>query len=75
MKELVELIARNLVDQPDRIHVKEIEGERATTYELSVASEDMGKIIGKGGRIIKSMRTVVTAAAMYDHRRVHIEVR
>lgn len=74
MKELVELIARNLVDNPDQIQVREVQGERAMIYELSVASGDMGKIIGKGGRIIKSMRTVVSAAALLENRRVHIEV-
>ncbi len=74
MKELVELIARNLVDNPDDVQVHEVQGERATVYELSVASGDVGKIIGKGGRIIKSMRTVVSAAALQENRRVHIEV-
>ena len=63
MKELVELIAKSLVDNPDGVVVKETLDGDVTTLELSVAPEDMGKVIGKGGRIAKAIRTVVKAAA------------
>lgn len=74
MKELVELIARSLVDYPDEVCIREIQGERGLTYEISVAPTDMGKIIGRGGRIVKSIRTVVSAAAMQDNERVTVEI-
>ncbi len=66
MKELVEVLAKSLVDQPDQVRVKEVAGERSIVYELSVAPEDMGKIIGKQGRIAKALRTVVSAAAVKE---------
>lgn len=59
MKELVELIAKSLVDQPDLVIVTETSDETTVSLELSVAPEDMGKVIGKGGRIAKAIRTVV----------------
>lgn len=74
MKELVELIARALVDNPDEVRVQEIETERGVTFELSVAREDIGKVIGKGGRIAKSIRAVVAASSMQEHRRITIEI-
>jgi len=74
MKELVEVLAKSLVDQPDQVRVKEIAGERSIVYELSVAPEDMGKIIGKQGRIAKALRTVVSAAAVKGNKRVMIEI-
>ncbi|MCY0877284.1 MAG: KH domain-containing protein [Firmicutes bacterium] len=74
MKVLVELIARSLVDLPDEVHVREIPGERGVTYELSVAPSDVGKVIGKGGRIVKAMRSVVSAAAIQDQKRINIEI-
>lgn len=74
MKELVELLVRNLVDQPTEVRVREIQGERGITYELSVAPSDMGKVIGKGGRIIKAIRSVVAAAAIQEQKRIHIEI-
>lgn len=74
MRELIELIARGLVDRPEEVRVREVRHDRGVTYELSVFPDDMGKIIGKGGRIVKSMRTVVSAAAMQDHERVTIEI-
>jgi predicted RNA-binding protein YlqC (UPF0109 family) len=63
MKELVEVIAKSLVDHPDEVVVTEKETDKAIVVELKVASEDMGKVIGKQGRIAKSIRTVVKAAA------------
>ena len=64
MKDLVEFIAKALVDQPDQVSVEQLEDDRAITLELRVAPEDMGKVIGKQGRIAKAIRTVVNAAAV-----------
>lgn len=74
MKQLLEHIARALVDQPDQVDVRQIDGERSTTLELRVAPEDMGKVIGKQGRIVKSIRTVVNAAAIRADKRVMVEI-
>ena len=74
MKELVEIIAKNLVDYPDQVKVKETEGETTIIIELSVASEDMGKVIGKQGRIAKAMRTVVKSAAVKTDKKVIVEI-
>lgn len=74
MKELVEVIAKSLVDHPEQVEVKQVDRERTTVYELSVAADDMGKVIGKRGRIAKAMRTVVGAAAMKEDKRVTIEI-
>lgn len=62
MKELVEVIAKFLVDNPDEVTVNEIKGEQSIILELRVAQDDMGKVIGKQGRIAKAIRTVVKAA-------------
>lgn len=74
MKELVEVIAKALVDHPDEVEVTEKETEKAIVVELKVASEDMGKVIGKQGRIAKSIRTVVKAAATKDDKKVVVEI-
>ncbi len=74
MKELVEVIAKALVDNPDAVEVKAVEGERSTVLELKVAPEDMGKVIGKQGRIAKAIRTVVKAAATKSDKRVVVEI-
>ncbi len=74
MKELLELIAKSLVDQTEMVSVNEIKGEQTTILELKVAAEDMGKVIGKQGRIAKSIRTVVKAAAMHKNQRVTVEI-
>ncbi|MDR1687315.1 MAG: KH domain-containing protein [Clostridiales bacterium] len=74
MKELLELIAKNLVDDIDAVSVSEITGERSTILELKVASDDMGKVIGKQGRIAKAIRTVVKAAAMHEDKHVVVEI-
>ncbi len=74
MGELVEFIAKALVDNPDEVSVNEIEGSQSIIIELKVASEDMGKIIGKQGRIAKAIRTVVKAAAIKDNKRVVVEI-
>lgn len=74
MKALVETIAKALVDHPEEVRVNAVEKERTLVYELSVHSEDMGKIIGKQGRIAKALRTVVTAASVDTDKRVTVEI-
>ena len=74
MKELVEVIARSLVDQPDQVEVSEVEGSQSIIIELKVAEDDMGKVIGKQGRIAKAIRTVVKAAAIKENKRVVVEI-
>lgn len=74
MKELVNIIARSLVDDPDKVQVNEILGEQSIILELKVAPEDMGKVIGKQGRIAKAIRTVVKAAAIKENKRVVVEI-
>ncbi len=74
MKELVEVIAKSLVDHPEEVVVTQSDTEEGITLVLNVASEDMGKVIGKQGRIAKSIRTVVKAAASKDDTRVVVEI-
>ncbi len=75
MKELVELIAKSLVDNPDGVVVKETVEDTTITLELAVAPEDMGKVIGKGGSIAKAIRTVVKAAASKGDKKVIVDIR
>ncbi|HHV28685.1 KH domain-containing protein [Acetivibrio mesophilus] len=74
MKELLEAIAKALVDCPDDVHVNEVEGEKSIILELTVSKDDMGKVIGKQGRIAKAIRTVVKAAAVKENKRVSVEI-
>lgn len=74
MVELVESIAKSLVDHPEEVVVKEVEGRSATVIELRVAPEDMGKVIGKKGRIAKAIRTVVKAAATRSKKKIAVEI-
>lgn len=74
MRELVEIIAKSLVDDPDKVQVNEVIGEQSITLELKVAPGDMGKVIGKQGRIAKAIRTVVKAAAIKENKRVVVEI-
>jgi len=74
LKELVELIAKSLVDHPEQVVVSEIHGEQSVILELKVAPDDMGKVIGKQGRIAKAIRTVVRAAAIKENKRVIVEI-
>ena len=74
MKELVEVIAKSLVDYPDEVQVTETENDKAVVLELKVAQSDMGKVIGKQGRIAKANRTVVKAAASKEDRKVIVEI-
>ena len=74
MKELVEVIARALVDHPDQVVVTESEDEKAIRLVLSVDPSDMGKVIGKQGRIAKAIRAVVKAAASKEDKKVIVEI-
>lgn len=74
MKELLEIIAKNLVDNPEQVSVSEIKGERSIVLELKVDPDDMGKVIGKQGRIAKAIRTVVKAAAVHDDKKIVVEI-
>ena len=74
MNEVLENIAKALVDVPEEVSVTEVEGEDSTTLELRVAPGDMGKVIGKQGRIAKAIRTVVKAAASRDDKHVNVEI-
>ncbi len=73
-KDLVEYIAKMLVDSPDQVEVNMIEGEKSTMLELKVAPEDIGKVIGKQGRIAKAIRTVLSAASVRTGKRVVLEI-
>ena len=74
MKEIVEMIAKSLVDRPGDVVVEEKPGDDGILYELHVAPEDMGKVIGKQGRIAKAIRTVVKAAATRENKKVTVEI-
>jgi len=74
MKELVEEIARALVDAPDSVEVRELKGDQSTTYELKVAPEDIGKVIGKQGRTARSIRTLLLAVGTKLNRRFSLEI-
>lgn len=74
MKELVEFLAKSLVDEPDAVEVNEVNSERSLLLELKVAPDDVGKVIGKQGRIAKAMRNVVKAAAVKERKKVIVEI-
>lgn len=74
MKELLEVIAKNLVDNPDSVSVDEVKGDDSIVLELKVDPNDMGKVIGKQGRIAKAIRTVVKAAAIHDDKKVIVKI-
>ncbi len=74
MKELLELIAKALVDNPDEVKVSEVGGEQTTILELRVAQEDLGKVIGKQGRTARAIRTILSAAGMKLRKRFHLEI-
>lgn len=74
MLELVKYIAMSLVDNPDEVKVKEVEGEKSIVLELSVAQEDMGKVIGKQGRIAKAIRSVVKASSTKSKKKYVVEI-
>jgi predicted RNA-binding protein YlqC (UPF0109 family) len=74
MKDLITVIAKALVDHPDEVKVNVHEDEREITFKLSVHPDDVGKVIGKQGRIAKALRTVVTSAAVKESKRVSVEI-
>ena len=74
MKELVEMIAKALVDNPEEVHVSEVEGEQTTVLELRVAQTDLGKVIGKQGRTARAVRTLLGAAGMKVRKRFVLEI-
>lgn len=74
MKELLEFIAKSMVSDPDAVSVQETEKENAVVLTLSVGENDMGKVIGKQGRIAKAIRTVVKAAASHENKKVTVDI-
>ncbi len=74
MKELVEFLAKSLVDNPEEVVVDVIEGDKAQVLKLKVTSDDMGKVIGKQGRIAKAIRTIVKAAASKKGKKITVEI-
>jgi len=74
MKELIEFIAKALVDRPEDVEVHEIEGEQTSVIELKVAKEDLGKVIGKQGRTARAMRTILSAASTKIRKRSVLEI-
>lgn len=74
MKELIEFVARSLVDNPDAVTVTEVPGEKTTVFELRVGKGDLGKVIGKQGRTARSIRTLLNAAASREGRRAVLEI-
>ncbi|MBN2544668.1 MAG: KH domain-containing protein [Spirochaetes bacterium] len=73
-KELVEFIAKSLVDNPDKVNVNLVESEKSTIIELSVDEPDIGKIIGKHGRIAKAIRTILSAVSNKTHKRILLDI-
>ena len=74
LKELVEYIAKSLVDSPDEVIVTEVEGEQTSVLELKVAKEDLGQVIGKQGRTARAMRVILTAASTKAKKRCVLEI-
>ncbi len=73
MKDILQTIILNLVDNKEAVEIKELEGEKSVVFEVKVAENDMGKIIGKQGRLAKSIRTVMKAVASKEQKRVTVE--
>lgn len=74
MKELVKTIAKFIVDEPDQVEVNQVEKDKSIIIELSVAEDDMGKVIGKQGRIARAIRTVVKAAATKEGKKITVDI-
>lgn len=74
MKELIEIIARHLVDSPETVDVREVNGSQACVLELHVAKSDLGKVIGKQGRTAQAIRTILSAASASKHKRAMLEI-
>ncbi len=73
-RDLVEFVAKSLVDQPEAVQVREVASNQVVTIQLRVAPDDVGKIIGKHGRIVKALRTLLKAAAVQSQQRVMVEI-
>lgn len=74
LRDLVSFMAKSIVDEPDQVSVNEVEGDRTVMFEVKVASSDMGKIIGKRGRVIHAVRSLVQAAAAKEGKRATVEI-
>jgi uncharacterized protein len=74
VKALVEWVTRSLVDHPEAVEVREVDGPHSTVVEVRVSSDDLGKVIGRGGRVIKAIRTLARAAATRSGKRVTVEI-
>ncbi len=74
MPELLDYLARRLVDDPDAVRVESVESEGALVLRLHLAADDVGKVIGRGGRIVRALRTVMRACGGREHRRVLVEI-
>lgn len=74
MKEFVEYLVKNIVDEPEAVEVNQVEGERTLIFEVRVAPDDLGKVIGKQGRIANALRTIVKAATMKEKKNVNLEI-
>ncbi len=74
MKEFIEYVVKALVDHPEAVEVNQLEGEKTVVLEVKVASEDLGKIIGKQGRIANALRTIIKAAGMKQNKKVSLEI-
>lgn len=73
MKEVLETVIKNLVDSPDSVSINELEGEKSIVFEVKVAENDMGKVIGKQGRVARAIRTLLKAVAAKEQKRITIE--
>lgn len=73
MKEVLQIIISNLVDDKDAVEINQIDGEKSITFEVKVAEGDMGKVIGRQGRLAKSIRTIMKAFASKEHKKVSVE--
>ena len=74
MNTLIEYLVKSLVDDPDHVSITEVNAEDSTTYEVRVSPSDLGKVIGKQGRIASALRTVVKSVAMKEKRKVYVEI-
>jgi len=74
LKSLIEILVKALVDNPDAVAIEEIQDNSSVTYEVTVDADDLGKIIGKQGRVANALRTVVKAAALKDHKNVFVKI-
>ena len=74
LNDIIEFLLKSIVDYPDKVQINRVNGERVTVLEISVHPSDIGKIIGKQGRVIKAIRTIVKAATIKDNKRTVIEI-